>query len=158
MEWYLFDHFSFQLSWFIKSNSYQAFSCIKNQIWHIFGNLIMVIKSYLHSSMLMDYGLSFDLNSFPYVHTRHTDQEQAESIAETAIQSLEKVWKSVRSKSTLEHDSVQKLDITLFPDIHWSQRDQNPALKQPQTHFKYPWTKLWTQNWNHSSLHLFNKS
>ena len=50
--WYLFDHYSFQLTWYTQSNSYQALLCTKYLIWDIFGSLLMEdhIKSWFINS------------------------------------------------------------------------------------------------------------
>ena len=68
---------------------------------------------------------------------------------------IEKSVKSGRSKSILEHDSFQKLDIALLLAISWSCSNQNQVLKPPKSCCKP--SRIYPCTWKHNSsfLHLF---
>ena len=73
------------------------------------------------------------------------------------IQNLKKSLKSVGSKSWLEANSIQNLNVVQLPGVHWSYWNQNQALKPPKSRCKFLWTWPCTRKHNPLFLHLFAK-
>ena len=76
------------------------------------------IISNLETSMLMDSRPKIKPNSLYYTHRMQRHKEHDLEAAQTAIPKLEKSLKSWKSKSALESNSRQKLNMDFLFAIH----------------------------------------
>ena len=134
--------------------------------WHVIESNIASLYEEIKSNLfiIMDQDLihkcwpKFLCLYKPHAHKqKRTRERHRKNSAETATPLCKKPWKSVRLKTTLEANSIQKNNIALLPATSWSETNQKPSLSMPITHCKPPWTLLCTWDRNSFFMHLCAK-
>ena len=138
----------------IRINPYHAQNIGFWQIWKLFQ---WRIKSHLQALIGKDSKPKNWPNSLHDTYTTQSIWVQDLKAPQSEKPNLKKAWKSVESKSLLEADSKQKLNVVLLLDIHWVYWNQKPSHSSPKTHCKLLWTPPCTWKRNLSFLHLFDK-